>query len=275
MSGNLYLVSTPIGNLDDLTLRALKTLSTVEVIFAESVERTKKLLSHFNIETKILSYNKDNERRKVKSIIKLLEESKNVALVTDAGTPCISDPGFYLLSKLDKDINIIPIPGASSLSCALSVSRIPMNSFIFLGFLPKNESERRNKLTEVSSTQFPLCLFESKYRLLKLLREIQEIYGDDTQVGIFKEMTKLHESIIHESVVKLIEDYETLKPKGEFVVIVSPKSASSKVISYDLVAQHLISKNFSNKDIVDIIKIITKDSKKEIYKNVLSIRQNN
>ena len=137
MSGNLYLVSTPIGNLDDLTLRALKTLSTVEVIFAESVERTKKLLSHFNIETKILSYNKDNERRKVKSIIKLLEESKNVALVTDAGTPCISDPGFYLLSKLDKDINIIPIPGASSLSCALSVSRIPMNSFIFLGFTKK------------------------------------------------------------------------------------------------------------------------------------------
>ena len=165
MSGDLYIVSTPIGNLEDITIRAINVLKEVDIIFAESIERTNTLLSHYQINNKVLSYNKDNEKVKVKKISEYLAKSYNIALVTDAGTPSISDPGFYLLSNIKSDIRVIPIPGPSSLSCAISSSRIPTNSFMFIGFLPKKISDRRKKLSEISNQNVPICLFESKYRL--------------------------------------------------------------------------------------------------------------
>ena len=273
MNGNLYIVSTPIGNLDDVTIRALNILRDVDFIFAESIERTKTLLAHFNINKKVFSYNKDNEIRKVSTIISHLDKSNNIALVTDAGTPSISDPGYHLLSKLRPDIKIIPIPGASSLSCALSVSKIPMNTFIFTGFLPKKDNDRRKKLSELSMLSTPVCLFESKHRLIQLLKDISDIYGDDTQVGVFRELTKVYETIMHDSVSNLIKHFNDIPPKGEFVLIVSSKriSKASKK-DYFIFIEHLIKKKFTNKDIVEIINIISSDSKKEIYKNVLSIR---
>ena len=273
MNGNLYIVSTPIGNLDDVTIRALNILRDVDFIFAESIERTKTLLAHFNIKKKVFSYNKDNEIRKVSTIISHLDKSNSIALVTDAGTPSISDPGYHLLSKLRPDIKIIPIPGASSLSCALSVSKIPMNTFIFTGFLPKKDNDRRKKLLELSMLSTPVCLFESKHRLMQLLEDIYNIYGDDTQVGIFRELTKVYETIMHDSVSNLIKHFNDIPPKGEFVLIVSSKSISkTSKKDYFIVIEHLIKKKFTNKDIVAIINIISGDSKKEIYKNVLSIR---
>ena len=273
MNGNLYIVSTPIGNLDDVTIRALDVLRNVDFIFAESIERTKTLLAHFNIKKKVFSYNKDNEIRKVSTIISHLDKSNSIALVTDAGTPSISDPGYHLLSKLRPDIKIIPIPGASSLSCALSVSKIPMNTFIFTGFLPKKDNDRRKKLSELSMLSTPVCLFESKHRLIQLLEDIYNIYGDDTQVGIFRELTKVYETIMHDSVSNLIKHFNDIPPKGEFVLIVSSKSISkASKKDYFTVIEQLIKKKFTNKDIVEIINIISSDSKKEIYKNVLSIR---
>ena len=273
MNGDLYIVSTPIGNLDDITIRALNILRDVDFIFAESIERTKALLTHFNIKKKVFSYNKDNEIRKVSIIISHLDKSSNIALVTDAGTPSISDPGYHLLSKLRPDIKIIPIPGASSLSCALSVSKIPMNTFIFTGFLPKKDNDRRKKLLELSMLSTPVCLFESKHRLIQLLEDIYNIYGDDTQVGIFRELTKVYETIMHDSVSNLIKHFNDIPPKGEFVLIVSSKSISkTSKKDYFIVIEQLIKKKFTNKDIVEIINIISSDSKKEIYKNVLSIR---
>ena len=273
MNGNLYIVSTPIGNLDDVTIRALDVLRDVDFIFAESIERTKTLLAHFNIKKKVFSYNKDNEIRKVSTIISHLDKSNSIALVTDAGTPSISDPGYHLLSKLRPDIKIIPIPGASSLSCALSVSKIPMNTFIFTGFLPKKDNDRRKKLSELSMLSTPVCLFESKHRLIQLLEDIYNIYGDDTQVGIFRELTKVYETIMHDSVSNLIKHFNDIPPKGEFVLIVSSKSISkTSKKDYFIVIEQLIKKKFTNKDIVEIINIISSDSKKEIYKNVLSIR---
>ena len=273
MNGNLYIVSTPIGNLDDVTIRALNILRDVDFIFAESIERTKTLLAHFNIKKKVFSYNKDNETRKVSTIISHLDKSNSIALVTDAGTPSISDPGYHLLSKLRPDIKIIPIPGASSLSCALSVSKIPMNTFIFVGFLPKKDNDRKKKLSELSMLSTPVCLFESKHRLIQLLEDISNIYGDDTQVGVFRELTKVYETIMHDSVSNLIKHFNDIPPKGEFVLIVSSKriSKASKK-DYFIFIEHLIKKKFTNKDIVEIINIISSDSKKEIYKNVLSIR---
>ena len=221
----------------------------------------------------MFSYNKDNEIRKVSTIISHLDKSNSIALVTDAGTPSISYPGYHLLSKLRPDIKIIPIPGASSLSCALSVSKIPMNTFIFVGFLPKKDNDRKKKLSELSMLSTPVCLFESKHRLIQLLKDISDIYGDDTQVGVFRELTKVYETIMHDSVSNLIKHFNDIPPKGEFVLIVSSKriSKASKK-DYFIFIEHLIKKKFTNKDIVEIINIISSDSKKEIYKNVLSIR---
>ena len=275
MNGDLYIVSTPIGNLEDITLRGLNVLKEVDIIFAESVERTKKLLSHYQINKKVLSYNKDNEKRKSKIIYDYLENSHNIALVTDAGTPAISDPGFYLLSNLNSDIKVIPVPGASSLSCAMSISRIPMNTFMFLGFLSKKTHERKKKLLEVSELNVPICLFESKYRLIGLLEDISEVYNHDIPVGVFREMTKVHETIIHDTVSNLLNYYQKNPPRGEFVLIISPKPDSNySDHSYTTVVEGLISKKFTNKDIVEIINLFSKQSKKEIYKNVLTIRHN-
>ncbi len=273
MYGNLYLVSTPIGNLEDITFRAVKILGSVDVILAESVERANKLLSHYDIDAKVISFNKDNEKKKIRKVIDYLKDSKDVALVSDAGTPSISDPGFYLLSNLDMKIKIIPIPGVSSLTCALSVSKIPMNGFTFLGFLPKKENDRKKKLLQASKTELPLCLFESKHRLLELLEDISSIFGEDTVVGLFREMTKIYETITHKSVSEHILDIKTNVPKGEFVVIVAPNQHVETEKPYISIIKSLILKNFSNKDIVDLIKQISSDSKKEIYKIVLSIRQ--
>ena len=275
MSGDLYIVSTPIGNLEDITIRAINVLKEVDIIFAESIERTNTLLSHYQISNKVLSYNKDNEKTKIKKISEYLEKSYNIALVTDAGTPSISDPGFYLLSNLKTDIRVIPIPGASSLSCAISLSRIPVNSFMFIGFPPKKISDRRKKLAETSNLNSPICLFESKHRLISLLKDILKIYGQDTQIGVFRELTKVYESIIHDSVINLIKYFEINKPKGEFVLIISPKDTSdNQKIDYLDIVEKLILKKFTNKDIVEIINLFSGESKKEIYKNVLTIRHN-
>tara|TARA_B100001057_G_C22750952_1_gene911773 strand:- start:21 stop:851 length:831 start_codon:yes stop_codon:yes gene_type:complete len=275
MNGDLYIVSTPIGNLEDITLRALNVLRDVDIIFAESVERTKTLLSHYQIDKKVLSYNKDNEKRKAKEIYKFLEDSNDIALVTDAGTPSISDPGFYLLSNLKTNIRVIPIPGASSLSCAMSLSRIPINSFIFSGFLPKKACERKKRLSQLSTLDMPICVFESKHRLISLLKDISTIFGNDTIVGIFRELTKVYETVLHDTVSNLIDIYEKNQPKGEFVLIISPKKISTSTKEdYLIIIKDLISKNFTNKDIVEIINIFSKTPKKEIYKNVLSIRHN-
>ena len=275
MSGDLYIVSTPIGNLEDITIRAINVLKEVDIIFAESIERTNTLLSHYQISNKVLSYNKDNEKTKIKKISEYLEKSYNIALVTDAGTPSISDPGFYLLSNLKTDIRVIPIPGASSLSCAISLSRIPINSFMFIGFPPKKISDRRKKLAETSNLNSPICLFESKHRLISLLKDILKIYGQDTQIGVFRELTKVYESIIHDSVINLIKYFEINKPKGEFVLIISPKDTSdNQKIDYLDIVEKLILKKFTNKDIVEIINLFSGESKKEIYKNVLTIRHN-
>ena len=273
MYGNLYLVSTPIGNLEDLTFRAVKVLSSVDIILAESVERTKKLLSYYDIDAKVISFNKDNEKRKINNAVAYLKASKNIALVSDAGTPCVSDPGFYLLSNLDEEIKIIPIPCASSITCALSVSKIPMNGFTFLGFLPKKVNDRKNKLLQAYSTELPLCIFESKHRLLDLLEDICSIFGEDAMVGLFREMTKIYETITHKSVTEHIFDLKKNTPKGEFVIIVAPSRYVEIEKPYISIIKRLILKNFSNKDIVDLIKSISSDSKKEIYKIVLSIRQ--
>jgi len=223
-TGTLYIVATPIGNLSDITLRALETLKEVDLILCEDTRVTKKLLSHYDIKKPLLSYHKHSKLSKIDKIAELLGEGKNLALVSDAGTPGVSDPGNELIARLinsDKNVKIIPIPGPSSTLALLSVSGIDVSRFLFLGFLPHKKG-RKTLIEKIKENEYPVVVFESKYRLLKLLSEFK---GSDSYIVIGREMTKMFEEILRGDANEICEYFEKNpgKLKGEFVVIFSKK----------------------------------------------------
>ena len=273
MSGKLFIVATPIGNLGDFTYRAIETIRICDYILAESSERTSKLLTQYNLKKKIVTFNKDNEDTKLETILDDLKNGKQIALVSDAGTPSISDPGFTLLRHQDKNFTVSPIPGPSSLTSALSVSPIPVNSFSFLGFLPKKANDLERKLNYIKSLGMPVIIFENKNRLSSLLHKINEICGEDTLVCIFRELTKLHEEIISKPVGQLIEGSENIKYSGEFTLIISAADKQSTKL-HKLTSKVLkLRKSYTTKEIVDILHLFFDHPKKELYNFVLSVRQ--
>ena len=217
----LYIVATPIGNLSDITLRALEVLRSADIIACEDTRHTLKLLRHYQIHKSLTSYYEHNKLSKGDYLIRLLKEGKNIALVSDSGTPGISDPGFHIVKlALENNIEVSPIPGASALTAALSVSGVPTNRFIFEGFLPVKPGARKKKLLELSKQEKTVALYESPYRFLKLLGQIKEIFGD-IEITVVREVTKKFEEIKKDKVNR-IEDYykNNNKIKGEFVVII-------------------------------------------------------
>ncbi len=274
MPGTLYIVSTPIGNLKDITLRAIDVLKSSEYILAESSVRSSKLLNEYNIDKKIVTFNKDNEKRKIKSIIEDLSNGANICLVSDAGTPSVSDPGFELVRNLKSSINIVPIPGPSSLTASLSISQIPINKFIFLGFLSKKHKEREIQLLHIKNTSIPGIIFESKHRIVSLLKDIVSVLGVNTQVGVMRELTKLHEEIFHDTASNLLEKFLKNPLSGEITMIVgTPISESVSMTEFNEIILEL-SKKYSSSEIVNIIRLFNDVNKKELYKYVLKIRQN-
>ena len=273
MSGKLFIVATPIGNLDDITFRAIATIKDSDYILAESSVRTSKLLRHYNLEKKIVTFNKDNEKLKLDSIIEDLKNGKQIALVSDAGTPTISDPGFALLRHQDENFSVSPIPGASSLTSALSVSPLPVNTFSFFGFLPKKPNDIEKTLNHIKSLRMPVIIFENKNRLNSLLQAVSKICGEDTLICIFRELTKLHEEIIFGPVGQLIENSENIKHSGEFTIIIGV--ANEKSIKLNRLTSKVLklSKSYSTKEIVDILHLFCDHPKKELYNFVLSVRQ--
>lgn len=224
LQGVLYVVSTPIGNLDDITLRALKVLKEVEVIAAESVLRTKALLNHYGIKKKVISFRRENQKTVAEKIIKILKEGKNIALVSDAGTPGISDPGSYLVSKArEKGIKIVPIPGPSALITAISIAGLPYSGFLFLGFLPSQAKKRRKKLKDFCDFMLPIVIFESPHRLIATLRDIKEIFGN-RKILLFKELTKVYEEVKQGYIEGLLAELETIEIRGEYVIIIMPEN---------------------------------------------------
>lgn len=208
--GKLFIISTPIGNLEDFTYRAVKTLKEVDLIAAEDTRRTKKLLSHYDIHNPIISYHDHNKIGVSKKLLNLLISGKNVGLVSDAGTPCISDPGFYLIRKiLESNIELISIPGPSAVLAALIVSGLPTDRFVFEGFLPSRKGKRKKKLEDLSMDPRTLVFFESPHRIASTLEEIYSIFGD-RKVVIAREMTKMYEEIIRFH----LEDIDSTKLKG-------------------------------------------------------------
>jgi len=209
----LYVVATPIGNLKDISLRAIETLKRVDFVLCEDTRRTQKLLNHYDIKTKVISYHQHSKIKKVEYIKKLLQEN-DLALVCDAGTPGISDPGNKLIQELG--VTAIPIPGPSALITIASVAGIPMDKFLFLGFVPLKK--RKRFFEKIVNSEYPVIIYESCHRILKTLNQLKEI--DDFYLVIGRELTKKFETIYKGKIDKVIEKVEKDKVKGEFVIII-------------------------------------------------------
>lgn len=219
----LYIAATPIGNLEDITFRAAHTLRDVDAILCEDTRVTKKLLDRYELKKRLVSYHQHSSDKKTQEIISLLKEGKNLALVTDAGTPGISDPGNELIADILKsdiagNVEIIPIPGPSAAIALASVSAFPMNEFVFLGF-PPHKRKRNKFFKRVADSDIPVILYESSHRIIKTLNELGEAMEADVVVG--RELTKKFETIYRGSILEVLEQVENDKIKGEFVIIIN------------------------------------------------------
>jgi len=218
-TGQLFVVGTPIGNLEDITLRAISTLQSVDIILAEDTRNSKKLLDAHKIETKMISYHEHSNDKEIKKIIDLLLEGKDLALISDAGTPTISDPGYGLIRDCIKhDIVIVPIPGVSAITAAMSVSGLPSDSFTFVGFLPQKKG-RLKKIELLKNIENTVILFESPYRLEKTLNQLLEHLGNRSVV-VGRELTKLYEEVIRGNLTDVIKYFSKSKVKGEIVIMI-------------------------------------------------------
>jgi 16S rRNA (cytidine1402-2'-O)-methyltransferase len=218
----LYIVSTPIGNLKDITYRAVETLKSVDLIAAEDTRHTRILCDHYNIKTTLTSYFEHNKVKKAQYLIGLLSEGKEIALVTDAGTPGISDPGYHLIrSAKELDIPMTVVPGATALIAALSLSGLPCHNFVYEGFLPVKSGARRKKLEQLKGESRTIIFYESPHRILKVLKDIEEVLGEP-HVVCARELTKKFEEVKGGTPGELIDHFSNKKPRGEFVLLIHP-----------------------------------------------------
>ena len=275
MNGELYIVATPIGNLDDVTIRALEILKKVDYIAAEDTRHTLKLLNHFDISKPLISYYKENEKTKSELIIEKLLDGKNIALVSDAGTPGISDPGEEVIKKaIEKNIKIVPIPGACAAINAIICSGFSTKEFEFIGFLSAKRSEKIKKLEELKYDTRTLIIYEAPHKLENTLNCILEVLGD-RKICIARELTKIHEEFIRGKISELINNIEY---RGECVILIEGAEISKKEqdienlskLSLEEHYNYYKNKNFTKKE---IIKQIAKDKKKkknEVYQYFLN-----
>ena len=220
LCGTLYLVATPIGNLADITHRAIDVLKNVALIACEDTRHTRKLLQHYGIATKTVSYHEYNEQQRATELIEILKRSDDVAVVADAGTPAISDPGFRLVrAAIENDINVVPVPGPSALISALTAAGLPTDEFFFGGFLPARANARRARLTELRGVPGTLVFYEAPHRLSETLKDAYETLGEREAV-VARELTKLHEEIRRGRLSELAEHYTTEEPRGEIVLLI-------------------------------------------------------
>jgi len=229
--GQLFIVATPIGNLADITLRALETLKQVDLIAAEDTRTSRKLLSHYQIDTPLIALHEHNERAALHRLRALLHEGKHIALISDAGTPLISDPGFPLVRALKQEgLAVVPIPGPSSLTCALSASGLPTQPLLYLGFLPRTGKARRTLLERMATSDCTSLIFESPHRLLHTLNELLRLAGPERLCCVAREMTKLHEEIRLATLAEQCAHYQAHRARGECVVLLAPHASPQRDI---------------------------------------------
>ncbi len=226
--GNLYLVATPIGNLEDMTLRALRVLKEVSLVAAEDTRSAHHLLAHFGITTPLTSYYEHNKIRKLQAILDALEQG-DVAVISEAGMPGLSDPGYELVrAALEHDIRVVPIPGPSALTAALVASGLPTDQFVYLGFLPRQKSARRKLLKSVAEEQRTLVAYEAPHRMRQALDDMADILGDRA-IAIARELTKLYEEFFRGTVEQARERFRTREPRGEFTLVIAGKNTEYRI----------------------------------------------
>ena len=264
-SKNLYIVSTPIGNLDDITLRAIEVLKNSDIILCEDTRHSLKLLNHLKIKKKLISYHKFNEMQKQEKIIEYLNEGKILSLISDAGTPALSDPGRLLIQAcIDKKISVIPIPGVSSITAAMSISGFK-DQFLFYGFLPKTENELEKTLLSISKLSFSFVFFIPSNKINFYIKNFKKHFLG-RKIMIAKEITKLHEYFFRDDIDK-INTFKTLT-KGELTVIISEKKYQTEILDVDKIEKKakIYLKKYSLKDVVELLFEIEKINKKKFIK---------
>lgn len=269
MKGNLYLVATPIGNLEDITLRAINVLKDVDIIAAEDTRHTLQLLNHLNIKKTLISYYKQTEKNKSKVLIDKLLEGNNIALVSDAGTPGISDPGEEIVRQaIENNIRIIPIPGACALVNAIIASGLNTNEFTFIGFLPVNQTEKRKKLESIENENRTLIFYEAPHKLNATLEKMQEVLGN-RRIVLARELTKIHEEYLRGTLDEIIN--MQIEPKGEYVIIVEGNSdkitevSILNELSLEAHYEYYEKKGLDKKDIIKKIASDRNKPKNDIY----------
>ncbi|HHT9952291.1 TPA: 16S rRNA (cytidine(1402)-2'-O)-methyltransferase [Legionella pneumophila] len=273
--GTLYIVATPIGNREDISFRALNTLKSVDLILAEDTRHSMQLLTSLGIKNNLTSLHAHNEANKSNEIIELLLHGKSIALISDAGTPLISDPGFPLVKQARQHhIPVVPVPGACALIAALSAAGVPCDSFAFLGFLPAKQSARKHALESSRSLPYTIVFYESTHRIIDCLNDIAEIYGQDYELVLAKEITKTFERFVSGK-IKEIKDWLLSEPghiKGEFVLIFPPRSTNKDLNSHKELLKILL-EELPLKQAVTIACRLTNANKNQLYEEALKLKE--
>jgi len=273
--GTLYVVGTPIGNLEDMTFRAVRILQTVDIIAAEDTRHTGKLLQHFQIKTNQISYHQHNRQQRLPELLNQLTGGKTIALVTDAGMPSISDPGYELVQgAIEAGISVIPIPGATAGITALSASGLPTDRFVFEGFLPASGQERQQRLEVLAAESRTLIFYESPYRLQQTLEDFANIFSPSRQIVLARELTKLHEQFWRGTIEDAIAYYTDHEPKGEFTLILAGAPAETPVLSeVALKAElsQLINQGLSRSQAARQLSHLTNLPRRHLYQMALSL----
>ena len=272
--GTLYIVATPIGNLEDITLRAIRVLKEADLIAAEDTRHTRHLLDRHQIGTQLTSYHDHNKEEKAPVLVARLLEGKNIALVSDAGTPGISDPGYFLINlAVDQNVSVVPIPGATAAIAALSVSGLPTDSFVFEGFLPAKHTARLKRLRELVNEERTLIFYEAPHKIIKTVEDMLAVFGDRRAV-ITRELTKMHEETIRGTLSEILKRLHTGSIKGEFTVIVHGASAEPQKKDIDTAGylkNLMIHRGISKKEAIAAAADELGLPKKEVYKESLKL----
>ena len=277
MSAQLFVVATPIGHLDDMTYRAVQVLEFVSLIAAEDTRQSAPLLKHYNITTALTAVHDHNETQKIDEIIKKLQNGENVALISDAGTPLISDPGFRLVRAAQQaNIRVTPIPGACAAIAALSSAGLPSDRFLFVGFLPSKSSQRQVQLEQLKNHSETLILYEAPHRIVSCLTDIQEIFGADRRIGFAREITKTFETIVQKPVGELLEwvKADHHQQKGEMVLVIAgnPNEVDLEQQKVDQLLTRLL-EDLSIKSASQLAADLTGLKKKALYQRALELQE--
>lgn len=270
--GTLFVVATPIGNLEDITLRAIRVLKEASLIAAEDTRHTKKLLTHFGIDTPLTSYYEHNEKEKAPELVNRIKEGADIALVSDAGTPGISDPGYRLIKlAIENSVNVVSIPGPSALISALSVSGLPLDEFTFKGFLPSSEGKLKKALLEMKTPDHTYAVYESPKRIKETLEAVIEILGD-IGVVLVREMTKMHEEILRGKAKEVLDSVRDREIRGEIVLILRTGAVTRDTEDFTEEIENLLKSGFQLKEVVKAVSGEFNLPKREVYKEALRIK---